>query len=174
MGLVKHLLIETKVFVLSLEGRKYIGIIERSRKLFKRMIFRHGNAHWLAITVEVCASSVERKNFGRTYWDGNHIASSLLIECFQALPKSNWIWWQRVSWCSSDSRRNGREGLEIPLNGNEEYFVYARSGNKEYGISSMFGWNSRQGKGEGEKRKILRRGCMGKVRKCVEVLGGSN
>lgn len=71
MGFLKHLPIETKVFVLSLEGAKCICIIERSRKVTKEMVLSCASAHWFANTLEECSLLVSKKDLCKTYQDGD-------------------------------------------------------------------------------------------------------
>lgn len=70
MGFLKRLLIETKVFVLLVEGGNYFHIIERSRKATKEMVSSHVSACWLTNIVEKCSISVGMNDFYKTYHNG--------------------------------------------------------------------------------------------------------
>lgn len=65
MGFLKHLLIETKVFVLSSEGGKSFRIIERSRKVKKEMVLSHASVRWFANTMEECSLLKGRRESAR-------------------------------------------------------------------------------------------------------------
>lgn len=73
MGYSKPLLIETKVFVLALEGGSYFRIMGSSRKANKEMFFSQASACWLVNTVEECALSEGRKDFFKAYRIGTTI-----------------------------------------------------------------------------------------------------
>lgn len=70
MEFIERLLIETKVFVLSLEGGSWFCITERSGKTAKEMILSQSSAHWLANAVEECTLLEGSKNFYKPYRDG--------------------------------------------------------------------------------------------------------
>lgn len=76
MGFSKHLVIESKVLSLSMEG-SFLLITERSWKVLNKLRLGLSTVHWLAKALEDCMKGV-KNDFHTMVRDGDRIVAQIL------------------------------------------------------------------------------------------------